>query len=222
MTTDSGCWTRLCQTLTMRKLALIVIAVAGWLIVALPAAAEELPPGGSFIDDDGRYYEPSIEAIFDANITVGCSDRDEYCPERDVTREEMAAFLARALNLSPTEEDFFGDDNDSPLESAINRIAAAKITTGCNPPDNDAFCPERRVTREEMATFLVRAFSVQDPDVWDVFVDDDESVHEANIDRIAGESITVGCNPPDNDRFCPDRPLIRAEMASFFARALDL
>ncbi len=32
--------------------------------------------------------------------------------------------------------------------------------------------------------------------------------------------VTKGCNPPDNDQFCPERPLIRAEMASFFVRAL--
>jgi hypothetical protein len=32
--------------------------------------------------------------------------------------------------------------------------------------------------------------------------------------------VTKGCNPPDNDNYCPDRPLIRAELASFFVRAL--
>ncbi len=31
-----------------------------------------------------------------------------------------------------------------------------------------------------------------------------------------------GCNPPTNDRFCPDRILNRGEMAAFFVRALGL
>ncbi|MGA8040170.1 MAG: hypothetical protein WCA93_08705, partial [Acidimicrobiia bacterium] len=37
------------------------------------------------------------------------------------------------------------------------------------------------------------------------FTDDDGSVHEAGIEAIAEQDITVGCNPPFNDRFCPDR-----------------
>jgi len=54
------------------------------------------------------------------------------------------------------------------------------------------------------------------------FVDDDLSVHQANIEAIAAAGITTGCNPPANDRYCPDRPVTRAQMASFLARALGL
>ena len=46
------------------------------------------------------------------------------------------------------------------FEDAINRIAAAGITKGCNPPTNDLFCPDQYVTRGEMATFLVRALGL--------------------------------------------------------------
>jgi hypothetical protein len=42
----------------------------------------------------------------------------------------------------------------------INRLAAAKITLGCNPPDNDEFCPGDRVTRDQMATFLTRVLGL--------------------------------------------------------------
>ena len=42
--------------------------------------AEELPPGGSFIDDDHSTFEPSIEAIFSEGITKGCSNRQQFCP----------------------------------------------------------------------------------------------------------------------------------------------
>ncbi|VAV92897.1 hypothetical protein MNBD_ACTINO02-2304 [hydrothermal vent metagenome] len=33
------------------------------------------------------------------------------------------------------------------------------ITLGCNPPDNDRFCPDNVVTREQMAAFLQRALA---------------------------------------------------------------
>lgn len=31
------------------------------------------------------------------------------------------------------------------------------------------------------------------------FLDDDGNVHEGNIEAIAVEGITLGCNPPSND-----------------------
>jgi hypothetical protein len=33
--------------------------------------------------------------------------------------------------------------------------------------------------------------------------------------------VTQGCNPPANDRFCPDDFVTRAQMAAFFKRAFS-
>ena len=74
----------------------------------------------------------------------------------------MAAFLDRTLELAPTSEDAFVDDDTSVFEDHINRLAAADITKGCNPPVNDQFCPERSLSRAEMATFIVRGFGFTD------------------------------------------------------------
>lgn len=52
------------------------------------------------------------------------------------------------------------------------------------------------------------------------FVDDDGSVHEANISAVAALGVTKGCNPPMNSRFCPHADVTRAEMAVFLVRAL--
>ena len=52
------------------------------------------------------------------------------------------------------------------------------------------------------------------------FVDDDRSVHQANIEVIADRGITVGCDPTHLDRFCPDQEVTRAQMMAFLARAL--
>jgi len=32
----------------------------------------------------------------------------------------------------------------------------------------------------------------------------------------------MGCNPPTNDRFCPNDYVTRGQMAAFLARGLDL
>ena len=52
------------------------------------------------------------------------------------------------------------------------------------------------------------------------FSDDDGNVHEANIETMAELGITLGCNPPDNDRYCPTTVVARAQMMAFLARAL--
>ena len=52
------------------------------------------------------------------------------------------------------------------------------------------------------------------------FVDDDGSVHEPSIESIAAMGITLGCNPPVIDRYCPTEAVSRAEMAVFLTRAL--
>ncbi len=54
------------------------------------------------------------------------------------------------------------------------------------------------------------------------FVDDDTSIHEADIDSIAAAGITRGCNPPVNDRFCPSGSVTRGQMAAFLRRSLGL
>ena len=54
------------------------------------------------------------------------------------------------------------------------------------------------------------------------FIDDNGSVHEANIEAIAAAEITLGCNPPANDRYCPVDLVTRGQMAAFIDRALDL
>ena len=108
-----------------------------------------LPPGGTFIDDDGNVHEGGIEAIAAEGITSGCNPpaNNRYCPAETVTRGQMAAFITRALPLPASDDDFFTDDTGNVFESAINSLAAAGVTQGCNPPANDAFCPDREMTR---------------------------------------------------------------------------
>ena len=177
---------------------------------------------GAFRDDDGSIHEADIEWIADRGITRGCNPptNDRFCPSNGITRGEMAAFLVRALDLSDTLEDPFVDDDGHRFEAEIGRVAAAGITRGCNPPDNDRYCPDDPVTRGEMADFLVRALDLSDA-LEDPFVDDDGHRFEAEIAVLAAAGITKGCNPPANDRFCPDDVVTRAQMASFLARALS-
>jgi hypothetical protein len=179
---------------------------------------------GTFVDDDDSVFQTAIEWMAYERLTLGCNapTSDRYCPDDDLTRGEMAAFLVRALGYTDDGGgDLFVDDDDSVFESAIDRLGAAEVTRGCNPPLDDRFCPERRVTREEMAAFLVRAFGYTDDGGGDHFSDDDDSVFEPAIDRLFTAGITQGCRPFVSDRFCPGDPVTRGQLAAFLKRAID-
>ena len=202
---------------------LILIALVVMVLSAVPAAsanAEELPPGGTFVDDDLLPEEGFIEAIAAAGITTGCNPpaSDEFCPERILTRAEMASIFVRALRLPPAPSGGFTDVAYSVHEADINALAASGITKGCNPPANDEFCPDRRVTRGEMAAFIARAFDLPAA-TSDRFSDDDESEFEADIEALAAQGITYGCRIGS---YCPTESLPRTQMAVFMGRALHL
>lgn len=201
----------------MQTVLRVIVAVA-LLMSTGTGVASALPPGGTFIDDDGSVHEGSVEAIYAAGLTVGCSS-DRYCPDELVTRAQMAVFLLRAIGHdrhSPAHQGLFEDVAEERWYGrSVEHFFEHGFTRGCTPT---RFCPDAPVTRGQMATFLVRVFELP-PSTVDRFDDDDVSVHAADIEALAAAGITVGCAP---DRFCPDAPVARDQMATFLTRALDL
>ncbi|MEA2000871.1 MAG: S-layer homology domain-containing protein [Actinomycetota bacterium] len=116
--------------------------------------------GNLFTDDDGSVFEDAIDKLGTAGVTRGCNPptNDLFCPNDNVTRAQMAAFLVRALGYTDAGDgNLFTDDDGSVFEDAIDKLGTAGITRGCNPPTNDLYCPDSVVTREQMAAFLHRA-----------------------------------------------------------------
>ena len=111
----------------------------------------------------------------------------------------------------------FLDDEGSVHEGAINALAIAGLTQGCNPSGNN-FCPNALITREQVATFLVRALKLP-PSGGDAYSDDNGTMHEDAINRLTSAGIAKGCAAGS---FCPLSQLTRGEMAVFLSRAFQL
>jgi hypothetical protein len=179
------------------------------------SASFQLIASTPFTDIGGNPFRLNIIWLYHEGITGGCTST-LFCPKDAVTREQMASFLARALNLPATNQNFFTDDDTSIHHGAINRLAAAGITGGCAP---NQFCPKDLVTRAQMASFLARALKLPATNQ-NFFTDDNNSIHEGAINRLAAAGITGGCHPTIA-WFCPGLSVTREQMAAFLDRGIN-
>ncbi len=174
--------------------------------------------GSGFLDVGGNIFENAVKWLADNDITSGCNPplNTRFCPDDEVSRGEMAVFVARALRLPSTANDYFTDDDGQFYENAANRLSEAGITQGCG---SDRYCGDQPISREQMAAFLARMLELPTT-ATDFFTDDEQSAFETGINKIAQAGITLGCNPPSNTQFCPYEAVSRGQMAAFLTRAL--
>jgi CSLREA domain-containing protein len=121
------------------------------------------PPSQRFADvaPSNPFYN-FIDRLAVLQITLGCGDGN-YCPSSPVLREQMAAFIIRALHEpgyippTPGSQRFNDVPPSNPFYAHIEEMAVRNITLGCSAT---MYCPSDTVTRAQMAAFLVRAFNL--------------------------------------------------------------
>jgi hypothetical protein len=106
-------------------------------------------------------FAPWIEQFAAEGITGGCGSGN-YCPLANVRRDQMAVFLLKGKygsNYTPPPCTGVFDDVacPSPFADWIEQLAAEQITGGCGAT---TYCPTTNVARNQMAAFLVKAFSL--------------------------------------------------------------
>ena len=206
----------------VRVVAVVATAAAVWATVAATAAASAGAQSGGFDDAaEDAYYSVPVAALAEAGVFAGTECAQGFCPGDPIDRKTMAVWVVRVLDgaepAAVTESRF--DDVDAAGFHApfIERMAEHGVTTGCG--DGTGFCPDRNVTRAEMAVFLTRAFGLPvdaDPGFPDVPGD---AWYVAAVSSLVASDITHGCG--DGTNFCPDDDTTRAQMATFLHRALN-
>ena len=167
----------------------------------------------------------AVNLLYAKGISKGCSASPLlFCPDRNLTRGEMATLLIRAVGGDPTSFNptpYFADvPPDHPFFAWIQKLYELHITNGCaNSPLK--FCPDRPVTRGEIAalntngrygpteTFtnsLVPYFT--DVPATDIFFSSIQKMSELGV---------RGCGPL---LFCSTNDATRREMAAFLVRGL--
>jgi hypothetical protein len=140
---------------------------------------------------------------------------DDGCHANDAGKLIWGADLAEFFDGSFSGDRFIDVPATHPFYDDIEWLAAAGITAGCN-AEGTRFCPENVVTRGEMAAFLVRSLGLPAA-TKDWFVDDQGSIFEDQINRLAEAGITQGCDAAQTS-FCPTGTVTRGEMAAFLVR----
>ena len=179
---------------------------ATWKACLGPAMADQ---GFSDVSasDNASHYD-NINCLAYYGITTGRT-ADTFAPDANVTRSQMALFLARAadkagIDLGEAEDQGFTDLNADDTErfDAINLLVGAGIMfgdteTSFDPPSTTVFAPTDHVTRWEMAMFL---FAFLDHALASVLIDelppsvDGEGVGHVELNSPDGEDGT----PPDD------------------------
>ena len=197
-------------------------------LAALASSASGLEAGsgpvllqvGGFADTgEDAYYSEAVAALAEAGVFAGTGCDRGFCPGEPIDRKTMAVWTVRVLDgVDPpaVSQSRFGDVDTAGFHAPfIERMAQLGVTSGCG--DGTNFCPDRSVTRAQMAVFLSRAYNLPDgpdPGFGDVPAD---AWYGAEVAKLAESGITVGCG--DGTDFCPGRATTRAQMATFLWRA---
>ena len=196
--------------------AVAAIAVS---LTAVKSGLAAAQPGG-FGDVVGdAYYAAPVTDLAARGVFAGTECDDGFCPSAPIDRKTMAVWTVRVIDGDdppPVTGSRFDDVDATGFHGPfIERMAELEITSGCG--DGSGFCPDRTVSRAQMATFISRAYKLPEgpaPGFVDVPAD---AWYSASVAMLAASGITAGCG--DGSGFCPGRDTTRAQMAAFLYRA---
>lgn len=177
----------------------------------------DAPDGSRLIDETGTGTAGRVPWAPAPSLEWGrYTVRVTAAPTDGSPAPRPAAFTFTLGDFTPP----FFDDEDSPLEWAIDRVFDLGITSGCA---DLRFCPREDVERWQMALFLARTWdAVSGPPAQATpieFVDLDGYSTETvdAIERLSGLGITTGVSTSE---FGPSAIVTRRQMALFLDRLL--
>lgn len=135
--------------------------MATFLVRALGETPDEAPGSSRFSDvSSGASFLRFVERFAELGITR-VQAGGAFRPNDPLTRLEMAVWMTRAFDgiSEVTPQGFFTDvPADEWYAGAVEGLKEADVTRGCS-ADPPAYCPHDPVRRDQMASFIVRAFA---------------------------------------------------------------
>ncbi|GAB4073742.1 hypothetical protein GCM10028778_12450 [Barrientosiimonas marina] len=202
----------------MKKQGSFMAALAVTASLAFPAATVGASGDTSFKDVDKD--DPAADVIYhyvDEGVINGYED-GTFRKFDDLTRKQAAVILTEALDLDVPEsssvtkyfDDVQADDGNA---DKIAAVAKEGIMTG----DDDHFKPFEKLTREQMATILVKGLDLTSEDNQaDINLGNVSGSHKANVQVLGDLGITNQL-----EDFRPYENVKRVQMLNFLDHATD-
>ena len=210
----------------MRKRAMVFLLVTCLLAVsAVPAFADE---GAAFGDIQNHWARDDIQYIGEKGIISGIEKGSQliFMPDESITRAQMIKMLVLSKGIEIVEYASSSFSDVPRNHWALSYIEAAK-TAGITEGYNDGtFKPERTVTREEMAVFIVRAYDLQidehQVEGLDIAFEDMDAGHWAydSIEIAIAHRLLQGFEMDGKRFFNPSQAATRGQVAVVLARHL--
>ncbi|MCG7381921.1 DUF2252 family protein [Paenibacillus sp. ACRRY] len=122
------------------------------ILVSGASATADPVPADMFNDINGHWGAANIIELASLGAINGYPDQS-FQPDRNVTRAELISMMVKALRLESAEKSDFTDTN---AHWAHEAIAVARGLGIANGYGDNTFGPNEWVTREQMASFIVR------------------------------------------------------------------
>ncbi len=182
------------------------------------AQAEKAPTTPTFSDVNEKYWaKKEIEALYADGVISGYPD-GTFQPRNQLNRGQAAELLTNALKLEVSSELTEAPFSDLTVKSYYapfaKAVKEASIFTG---KFDETFGAGDLLTREQMATVLVRAFHLENTGE-KVTMTDVERIsndHQENVEILAQHGITTV------SEYRPKEAVSRAQFAAFLYRALE-
>jgi S-layer homology domain len=205
---------------TFRKAAISTMAASTVVAAVAPAATFAASSTFTDVTPSTDHYE-AITALAAAGVINGYQD-GSFKPYKDLNRAQAAVLLYEALDLNaPANLDsaLKGLNDVSAKHEYAKQIAAvteAGIFNG--KPSSGKFNAYNNITREQMATVLVKAFGLDKLDLPKVNInlDNVDPSHKANVQILANAGITNQVN-----NFNPTGKVTRGSFATFLKLSMD-
>ena len=179
----------------------------------------------SFIDIQKYWAQDEIEVLASRSITAGKTNT-KFDPAGKITRAEFTVLIARALNLPLSSFEGTFKDVSKSKEWAYPGIEAAYHAGIVKGKTKDHFDPDGLITREEIATIIIRAIQYQDASLLvnlnttKTFADDSKisSFAKDAVNKAVALGIVKGRT---KTAFEPKANATRAEAAVMLYRSLE-
>ncbi|MFC5447795.1 S9 family peptidase [Paenibacillus aestuarii] len=190
-------------------LAAVLIGMA-----SLPAGAQANGTSDIYPDVPGNYYaSEEITLLKQRGIVTAEADGD-FHPDDTVTRGDAALWLSKAMKLKkPKALNAFSDvAATSPYAEAVNALQEQNVVQG----NQGLYEPDAFLTREQMASLLVRAFQLQDNGI-QAWLKDEAAIGQAHHDdviKLKQHFVT------EQMEFMPKDQVTRAQLVLFLYRVI--